>query len=102
MLGHSRRHHDHISGEQTWQTVPYLIDVNDLLRLSLVDRSDRCQLDGYKFDDFLVDVNTVSAKYVYGVVWDIAHRMDTSIRNISHEVSGYNYVSYVSRDFAGF
>lgn len=96
MLGHSRRHPDHIFGEQTRQTIPHFIDVVDLLHLPLIDRSDRCLLDGYKFGNLLVDVNTFSHKHFHGVVWDIAHWMDTSIGNISNEVSIYNYILYVN------
>lgn len=85
--GRDRWNTDGVFGEQTGQTIPHAHNVAHLLGLLHIDRNNRHLLDGFEADHLLVGVDTLSHDHFHLVVRHNARRVDTSLRNLPHEVS---------------
>lgn len=81
------RNNDDIFDQQTWQTIPHVIDLINLLNLLYINWINRCVLDELKTYNFLAGVNTLSNYHFHVIAWDNAYSMGTSYRAISNEVS---------------
>lgn len=63
------------------------MDIGDLLSVLHINRIDWRLSYGTESNNFLVDIDTFSYQYIHVIIRDNAYRMDTTVGNISYEVS---------------